>query len=99
MKKDSVFYKKVNFNDGKDEEKEVKSLEINDKNRAFAYHAEMVALYQLKSRDPNYLRSIGAVLIVIRIKDRCMRNSKPCMGCYNKLKNLGIKVYYSIDEY
>lgn len=64
----------------------------------------MVALSKVKGKGIDekraYLRSIGAIMIVVRFKPNTgtFHESFPCPNCYSKLKLLGIPVYYSSPD-
>lgn len=64
----------------------------------------MVALSKVKGKGikgkASYLRSVGAVMIIVRSKPNThsLHESFPCPYCYGKLKDLGIPIYYSTES-
>lgn len=57
-------------------------------------HAEISAFYNLSKKNCK-----GLDMIVIRIKNNTLKNSRPCNNCIDKLTKLGIrKVYYSNEN-
>lgn len=64
----------------------------------------MVALFSVKGKNMKektaFLRSVGAIMIVVKVDHRTgfISDSTPCIKCYNKLKNLGITIYFSRVE-
>jgi deoxycytidylate deaminase len=70
-------------------------ISISDIGRHYSIHAEIDALSKLKGKGPKYLRSVGAIMIIVRVQNNILSNSKPCARCAKKLAQLGIRIYYS----
>lgn len=57
-------------------------------------HAEISAFYNVSKKSLK-----GLDVIVIRIKNNMLKNSRPCNNCIDKLRKVGIrKVYYSNED-
>mgnify|MGYP001180524553 FL=1 len=73
--------------------------------KKFSIHAEIDAVNKLNRKYKNKKTISKCSLYVVRIRnglseEDCLKMSKPCMNCANKIHKIGIrKVYYSVDSH
>jgi hypothetical protein len=73
-------------------DKYLEKIRCDTEIEGYAFHAEVSTYFQIPKRFRKDL-----ILLVIRVKGDCLRNSKPCKKCQTFLRNKNIRVYYS-DE-